>query len=111
MENFIAKFFIFIFITFINQKGVFMHIDKTNATTNFGAIFKFKKTSDTVCPIVEDALKAVTVPAEREKIKNKFQVGGGSLYVYVPDENMNKLLDKLKYIKSEAYTDILERID
>ncbi len=43
MENFIAKFFIFIFITFINQKGVFMHIDKTNATTNFGAIFKFKK--------------------------------------------------------------------
>lgn len=88
-----------------------MRTDKINSTTNFGAIFKYTKTSDSVCPVVEEALKAATVPAEREKIEKKFQVGGGSLYVYVPDENITKLLNKLKYIKSDAYADILTRVD
>ena len=88
-----------------------MRIDKINTGTNFGAIFKYTKTADPVCPIVEDALKATTVPVEKEKINKKFQMGGGSLYVYVPDENLNKLRDKLKYIQANSYTDILVRID
>lgn len=82
-----------------------------NSNTNFGAIFRYKKTTDPACDIIEDALKASTVRAEAEKIQKKFQVGGGSLYVYVPDENIQKLLDKLKYITKNAYIDLLTRVD
>lgn len=88
-----------------------MQINNIDSSTNFGAIFKFTKTGDPACDIIEGALKASTVPAEVQKISKKFQVGGGSLYVYVPDENMQKLLDKLKYITRNAYTDLLTRVD
>ncbi len=88
-----------------------MQINKINSTTNFGAIFKFTKTADSACDIIEDALKKSTVPAEAEKISRKFQIGGGSLYVYVPDENMQKLLNNLKYITRSAYTEFLTRVD
>ncbi len=87
-----------------------MHINN-NSSTNFGAIFRYTKTADPACEIVENALKASTVKAEAEKIRNKFQVGGGSLYVYVPDENMQKLLDNLKYVAKNAYTELLTRVD
>lgn len=88
-----------------------MQINNIDSNTNFGAIFKFTKTGDPACDIIEGALKASTVPAEAQKISKKFQVGGGSLYVYVPDENMQKFLDKLKYITRNAYTDLLTRVD
>ena len=88
-----------------------MRTNNVNSNTNFGAIFKFTKTADSACDVIQNALKAATVPAEAEKIDRKFQIVGGSLYVYVPDENLQKLLDKLKWITKEAYIEYLTRID
>ena len=88
-----------------------MRVNNINSNTNFGAIFKYTKTSSSACDIIEKALKESTVPAEAEKISKKFQIGGGSLYVYVPDENMKKMFDKLKYITRESYIDLLTRVD
>ena len=88
-----------------------MRVNNINSNTNFGAIFKYTKTSSSACDIIEKAIKESTVPAEAEKISKKFQIGGGSLYVYVPDENMKKLFDKLKYITRESYIDLLTRVD
>ena len=88
-----------------------MQIKNNNYSQNFGAIFKFTETSNSLSHIVEKALKESTIPAETQKIEKKFQIGGGSLYVYVPDENLQKLLDKLKYLKQEAYTEFITRVD
>lgn len=80
--------------------------------TNFGAIFNLKKTSSSLSQVVIDAVKSSTVPAEAQKIERKFQIGGGSLYVYVPDENLEKLLQKLNNrITPDAQTDFITRID
>ncbi len=88
-----------------------MQVNKCDNQTNFGAIFNLKKTPDKISQIVIDAVAESTVPAEAEKIAKKFQIGGGSLYVYVPDENMQKLFNKLKYVNQEATITHLTRVD
>ncbi len=90
-----------------------MNVDNVNNNTNlqFGAIFKFTKVAGSVGELVEDALKSSTVAAEAEKIERKFAVGGGSLYVYIPDENMEKLLKNLRCLNRDAYTELLTRVD
>ncbi len=46
------------------------------------------------------------------KISQKFQLGGGSLYVYVPDENMEKLLKKVNIVlKRDTVAEFLTRLD
>lgn len=50
-----------------------MQINNIDSSTNFGAIFKFTKTGDPACDIIEGALKASTVPAEAQKISKKFK--------------------------------------
>ncbi len=87
-----------------------MKIDNNN-NIHFGAIFNLKKTSDSFSQLIIDAVAESTVPAEAQKIAKKFQIGGGSLFVYVPDENMQKLLDKLKYISQDACVQHLTRVD
>lgn len=78
---------------------------------HFGAIFNLKKTSKEISEVIIDAVSKSTVPAEAEKIAKKFQVGGGSVYVYIPDENMQKLLDKLQFVSREARIEHLTKID
>lgn len=82
-----------------------------NNNIQFGAIFNLKKTTHDVSEVIIDAVAKSTVPAEAEKIAKKFQVGGGSLPVYIPDENMQKLLNKLQFISREAIVEHLTRID
>lgn len=80
--------------------------------TNFGAIFNLRKTSNSLSQTVIDAVKNATVPAEAQKIEKKFQIGGGSLYVYVPDENLEKLLQRLNSrITPDAQVDFITRVD
>ncbi len=91
-----------------------MQVPKTNTNFNpqFKAIFKLDKNTKTMCEMVINSVKECTVPEEALKIENKFDIGGGSLYVYVPNENLQKLKNLLsRRIAIEAVTEFLTRVD
>lgn len=91
-----------------------MQVPKTNTnfTPQFKAIFKLDKNTKTMCETVIASVKECTVPEEVSKIENKFDIGGGSLYVYVPNENLQKLKNLLaRRIVPEAVPEFLTRVD
>ena len=94
-----------------------MHIDKitaqnNNNNINFGAIFKVNKLADSASEVVLDAVKSCTIPEETQKIQNKFSIGGGELFVFVPNENLQKLLKLLNSrLAHECIAKYLTKVD
>ena len=68
------------------------NVNNTSYNPQFRAIFKLRNDGSGIADIITKAVSDCTVKSEANKISQKFQLGGGSLYVYVPDENMEKLL-------------------
>lgn len=91
-----------------------MQINNVNNQTNpnFGAIFKLTKNTKSMSEIVIDTVKRCTVQEEAEKIEQKFQIGGGSLFVYVPNARLQELQERLRrIIVSDALPEYITRID
>ncbi|MBP3924242.1 hypothetical protein J6E39_03265 [bacterium] len=93
-----------------------MQVDRTtqkyNNNVQFGAIFKVKKLADSTSDVIIDLVKRNTIEDEVKKINNKFLIGGGELFVYVPDKNLQKLLDNLNSrIANQYHANYLTRVD
>jgi len=93
-----------------------MQIDKINQRYNndvqFGAIFKVKKLADSTSDVVIDIVKRHTIEDEVKKIDDKFLIGGGELFVYVPNKNLQNLLSNLNSrIANQYHANYLTRVD
>lgn len=91
-----------------------MQIHRLNQHMNpqFGAIFKITKDSSNASETVIETVKECTNDDEAAKIKDKFNIGGGSLYVYVPNENLDNLKKLLnRRIVSNSTTEYITKID
>ncbi len=88
------------------------NVNNTNYNPQFRAIFKLRNDGSGIADIITKAVSDCTVKSEANKISQKFQLGGGSLYVYVPDENMEKLLKKVNIVlKRDTVAEFLTRLD
>lgn len=91
-----------------------MQVNNVNRYNNpqFGAIFKLTKNTSSMSEIVIDSVKSCTVAEEAEKIANKFQIGGGTLFVYVPNARLQELQNLLhRRITSNTISEFITRID
>ena len=82
-----------------------------NNSVNFGAIFELKKDEKSMSQIVTNVVCDSTTPEEAQKIREKFLIGGGSIYVYVPDENLQELLKRLSRTTNTQGIEYLKRVD
>ena len=78
----------------------------------FGAIFNFQNDGSYAANSVLRALKTNTVADEAKKLERKFMIGIGQIYVYVPDEKLELLKNKLNCaLTQDMYQKYLERVD
>lgn len=65
------------------------NVNNTSYNPQFRAIFKLRNDGSGIADIITKAVSDCTVKSEANKISQKFQLGGGSLYVYVCKRTLN----------------------
>lgn len=89
----------------------------SNSITNtyrpqFGAIFKFRNDGSKMASDIKRTVAMYTNEAEAQKLENKYELGCGDLYIYIPNSQLDKLKNCLNTdYKSHQYNEYLERMD